>query len=824
MTYWKQGPQAANGVGPDLTQYEPVPDGAEDAIPTDGSTVSIRKPFVPLRTTRACDICKLRKVKCDGGKPCHACRLHNSSCIYSGTTRKQLVNRAGLAGLEGSSATMDLDCRYSLEVSSNDPEIESATSSRSIPLGPTSTSSSIMAEQVFRNKETLIDWSDTRRHLHRDFVGSSFRILPLQTAWPEMSSDAILARTLPAQLALIHREETESMLGPAQPDEERQRSEMLKQISSTIRNDTGSTLSNRPYSTITTENASDYPITRENDHRNPVSSGSTDGASETHRSWTVLRNEPDAFGNAGISVFQGSPASNLQYWGPTSYLAMQDVLARMLYTKASRRLDKHALPFIKTRGEPPAVPETSPWRWGCERYISHVEIEDDKDSAARLQPMFLSPHLAQRFLHAYSVIIHPIFPILRLEEVRQSVQDAYTFGKGDYMHEDRNSVQRASSLDRARDLLVLAFGAQVEGGDGDAHCHKEVARAWSRTLHQKAKGYLYSHKHNSSELDLVKIWIIFAAYSRSYGNTNEELCAINQAARLSVNFGLHREAIYRLSFAEEKGLRSTFWVCYHMEKWSSLCHGLPSHLVRTAELDSAAASPIEHRYRLAPLADLGHLMHQVELMYDGMSDISIHAGLAKAVELHDKILRFRSRLPHEFDDFANVEGSGSIDLDTDEGELAIIRFNMCGMYYQIKILALLPLLSLATWRAIRMEPLSFSPELEKLTQECVEAACEMIRSFQRYGLLFPHLPELSLSSILLLYALSVIYMDALRLGPENARRRYADLIVVAYNVLEHYDHPAARVADAMCQDISVNHFLVSDPRIWRDNTHGDNRP
>jgi hypothetical protein len=54
--------------------------------------------------------------------------------------------------------------------------------------------------------------------------------------------------------------------------------------------------------------------------------------------------------------------------------------------------------------------------------------------------------------------------------------------------------------------------------------------------------------------------------------------------------------------------------------------------------------------------------------------------------------------------------------------------------------------------------------------------------------------QLSMSSILLLYAVSVIYMDVLRLPRDVAVASYRDPLRRADGLLEHYDHPAAQVA------------------------------
>lgn len=70
--------------------------------------------------------------------------------------------------------------------------------------------------------------------------------------------------------------------------------------------------------------------------------------------------------------------------------------------------------------------------------------------------------------------------------------------------------------------MVLAFGAQIEGGDGDAQCHKDVARAWSEVLKKKAKEIMLEHGQGKGGVDLVNLWVIMAAFSRSYGSSDGE--------------------------------------------------------------------------------------------------------------------------------------------------------------------------------------------------------------------------------------------------------------------------------------------------------------
>jgi len=52
------------------------------------------------------------------------------------------------------------------------------------------------------------------------------------------------------------------------------------------------------------------------------------------------------------------------------------------------------------------------------------------------------------------------------------------------------------------------------------------------------------------------------------------------------SIGLNREGVYQLPIAEDYGFRKTLCVCYHMEKWASLCHGIPSTLGKSPEVNT----------------------------------------------------------------------------------------------------------------------------------------------------------------------------------------------------------------------------------------------
>lgn len=189
-----------------------------------------------------------------------------------------------------------------------------------------------------------------------------------------------------------------------------------------------------------------------------------------------------------------------------------------------------------------------------------------------------------------------------------------------------------------------------------------------------------------------------------------------------------------------------------MEKWASLCHGIPSNLVRSPEFNTIISGLTDvsgafmlvalvripqlkpettlsqSRYYLIPLVGLADLMGQVQSMFDEFtSSTSVQAGMSRAIDLYQNLVQFRTRMPEDFDHFENVMGERDrVDLDTKEGERMIVRFTMCGIYLQLKMLVLMPILETSVWTTIRMQSLAYSDSLRGYANECVSAALSMV--------------------------------------------------------------------------------------------------
>lgn len=133
-------------------------------------------------------------------------------------------------------------------------------------------------------------------------------------------------------------------------------------------------------------------------------------------------------------------------------------------------------------------------------------------------PVFLPGALARQFLENYIEIIHPLLPILDIDVLKGFILEFYSVAQSPSSFRQSYETQ----LDRARNMLVLAFGAQVVAGDGDHECPRDVARVWSEVLRKHALEIMKGHSAFGGGADLIKLWVIYAAFSRSFGNSGGE--------------------------------------------------------------------------------------------------------------------------------------------------------------------------------------------------------------------------------------------------------------------------------------------------------------
>lgn len=200
----------------------------------------------------------------------------------------------------------------------------------------------------------------------------------------------------------------------------------------------------------------------------------------------------------------------------------------------------------------------------CSVASVHGQVDSARLSTAAVgaEPYYLSEALAHRFLMMYETTIQPLFPALDVVVVRGSIDKKFRLNSRGWdvsaiplreRHQDYPLTTSAFSLDLARDFLVMAFGAQIVGGDGDAECHKDLARAWSEIFRRKTRAILYDVGQDQSDIRVINLWIIFAAYNRSYGNSNGKSSFYDRAQLIVLSFTVYHNALSRRAVSS--------WLC-----------------------------------------------------------------------------------------------------------------------------------------------------------------------------------------------------------------------------------------------------------------------
>ncbi len=156
--------------------------------------------------------------------------------------------------------------------------------------------------------------------------------------------------------------------------------------------------------------------------------------------------------------------------------------------------------------------------------------------------LFLPTTLAHRFFWSYCTILHPVWPILDLEEVRRSIAAAYAGGVTYGISPQVTPSETARQLATARNLIVLALGARIEGGDGDAHCPKDVAKNWALVLAERSKAILLQHGLVSVSVEASKLWLLHSLDMTNHGYADGEWRGIMSTSTLMLETDLVRSS------------------------------------------------------------------------------------------------------------------------------------------------------------------------------------------------------------------------------------------------------------------------------------------
>jgi len=345
-------------------------------------------------------------------------------------------------------------------------------------------------------------------------------------------------------------------------------------------------------------------------------------------------------------------------------------------------------------------------------------------------------------LRNYIEIVHPLFPVLDVEVLKRSILESYT--PAQLPSFTRTPYEKR--LYRARNMLVLAFGAQVVAGEGDVECPCDVACVWSEVFKEHALAIMEDENALPGGADSIKLWVVYAAFSRSYGNRGgecqvsmlrykprrrdetlkpthctcfnivfaapDELTAMSNAARLITRMGLHRSGAHDLVAGHAHDYRILFAVSFYLEKWACLCHGAPTTLVWNTEADDIAAGlpevsrrqtvtddavPHPSSITLVPAPTVcwhaafhtpGRLMDDVQSLFESMLSRTEQTNLSLAFDLHERLLEFRASLEEDYDAFEQMNSQLTEYLRHRDRQTIFLQITVYGLYLQLRMLVL----------------------------------------------------------------------------------------------------------------------------------------
>lgn len=127
---------------------------------------------------------------------------------------------------------------------------------------------------------------------------------------------------------------------------------------------------------------------------------------------------------------------------------------------------------------------------------------------------------------------------------------------------------------------------------------------------------------------------------------------------------------------------------------------------------------------MVDLVDFVDGVHRIYL--NQRRDGSNSSALQKANNVFQELDALRLSVPDELRGFEKVDPKFSgrlLALDTPEGETALLKFRLCLVYHNLRMLASLPLLSSLVWQDItkQQDPVNRQSMID-LAEQCVSSA------------------------------------------------------------------------------------------------------
>jgi hypothetical protein len=126
---------------------------------------------------------------------------------------------------------------------------------------------------------------------------------------------------------------------------------------------------------------------------------------------------------------------------------------------------------------------------------------------------------------------------------------------------------------------------------------------------------------------------------------------------------------------------------------------------------------------------LGRLMDDVQSLFESIPSRTKQTSLSYALDLHDRLLKFRATLEREYDAFEQMDSGLAEHFRSRDVQTIFVQFTVYGLYLQLRMLVLLPMLEQTTWQALHHPATAIrsTPQLANLSSECEKVAAHTVR-------------------------------------------------------------------------------------------------
>jgi hypothetical protein len=126
---------------------------------------------------------------------------------------------------------------------------------------------------------------------------------------------------------------------------------------------------------------------------------------------------------------------------------------------------------------------------------------------------------------------------------------------------------------------------------------------------------------------------------------------------------------------------------------------------------------------------LGRLMDDVQSLFESISTRTVESSLSYTLDLHDRLLKFRATLEKEYDAFEQMDSRLAEHFRSRDVQTIFVQFTVYGLYLQLRMLVLLPMLEHTTWQALHHPATAVrsDPQLADLSYECEKLAVHTVR-------------------------------------------------------------------------------------------------